>query len=71
MLGWVPSSSSHCGVRQVLSRALEALGLGIVPVDSPDAAGVAENPAREDAFMCNMQVCRAVLNCPPPSPPHC
>jgi hypothetical protein len=41
---------------QVLSRALEALGLAFVPVDSPDAAGVAEAPAREDAFMCNMQV---------------
>ena len=41
---------------QVLSRALEALGLGLVPLDSPEAAGVAENPAREDAFMCNMQV---------------
>lgn len=41
---------------QVLSRGLEALGLGLVPLDSPDAAGVAENPAREDAFMCNMQV---------------
>ena len=43
--------------RQVLSRALEALGLAFVPVDSPDAAGVDQNPAQEDAFMCNMQVC--------------
>ena len=43
----------------MLSRALEALGLGLVPLDSPDAAGVAENPAREDAFMCNMQVSHA------------
>ena len=42
--------------RQVLERALGALGLATIPLNSPDAVGVAQDPARQDAFICNLQV---------------
>lgn len=41
---------------QVLGNALAALGLACIPLSSPDAAGVAQDPAREDAFICNLNV---------------
>lgn len=49
-------SVCYCCSFQVLSKALEVWGLSATPITSPDMRGVAEEPQREVAFICNLEV---------------
>jgi hypothetical protein len=42
---------------QVLSKALEILGLSCTNLDNPDCIESAAHPDQEEAFICNLRVC--------------
>ncbi len=56
-----PLSPTRSVPAQVLSVALEAFQLTIHPITSPEMKGVAEEPTREDAFICNLEVRSALM----------
>ena len=42
---------------QVLSKAMEVWGLAVIPLSHPEVRGAAQEPDRENAFICNYRVC--------------